>query len=84
MVFSLQAQGQELGDYEPHVYAEEGESGENVELDAISISDVSIDLDQDLDLKFSDLAAICMSSSSAPIQLNEQSFTYTREIWTEN
>ncbi|XP_061591780.1 cadherin-like protein 26 isoform X2 [Cololabis saira] len=53
----------ELGDYEPQVYADEGDSAHNYELDDISIPDVSFDLDSNLDYRFSALASICMPSS---------------------
>ncbi|XP_047434351.1 cadherin-like protein 26 [Mugil cephalus] len=79
MVGTLRAQGQELGDYEPHVYAEEGESEDTIEFDALSIPEVSFDPDSVLDLKFKNLAAICMQSDSTSTQLNEESFTFTKE-----
>ncbi|XP_056240312.1 uncharacterized protein LOC130174495 [Seriola aureovittata] len=63
-LYSLQAPGVELCDYTPHVYAEEGETRHNFELDAISISDISFDPDMDLDLRFSTLASICMPNES--------------------
>lgn len=48
MLYNLQAPGEELGDYAPHVYAEEGDTETNYELDAISIPGVSFDPDLDL------------------------------------
>ncbi|CAN9515376.1 unnamed protein product [Ophioblennius macclurei] len=53
-----------LDDYEPHKYAEEGDSKHNFELDAISISEVGFDHDLELDFKFSTLASICMPNGS--------------------
>ncbi|XP_067449720.1 cadherin-like protein 26, partial [Thunnus thynnus] len=66
MLYTLQAPGEELGDYAPHVYAEEGDIETNFEVDAISIPDIPFDpdLDLDLDLKFSTLAKICMANVS--------------------
>lgn len=66
MLYKLQAPGEELGDYAPHVYTEEGDMKTDFELDAISIPDISFDpdLDMDLDFKFNTLASICMSSES--------------------
>lgn len=65
-MFTLQAPGEELGDYAPHSYADEGQAGTNTELDAISIPDIPFDpeLDLDLDLKFKTLASICMLDPS--------------------
>ncbi|XP_062418682.1 cadherin-like protein 26 isoform X2 [Pungitius pungitius] len=60
---ALQEPGEELGDYAPRVYAEEGsDAGTHSQLDAISICDTSPgpDLDVDLDSKFNDLASICL------------------------
>lgn len=72
MLCTLQAPGEELGDYSPHVYAEEGETENNFELDAISISDISFDPDRDLDLdfKFSTLASVCMPRESTAYSTN--------------
>ncbi|XP_071332827.1 cadherin-like protein 26 [Trachinotus anak] len=66
MLTSLQAPGLELCNYTPHVYAEEGETRHDFELDAISIPDVPFDPDSDLDLdiRFSTLASICMPNES--------------------
>ncbi|XP_040920169.1 cadherin-13 isoform X2 [Toxotes jaculatrix] len=66
MLYTLQAPGKELGDYAPHVYAEEGEAENSFELDAISISDISFDpdLDWDMDFKFRTLASICTPGDS--------------------
>uniref|UniRef100_A0A3Q3KDE9 Cadherin domain-containing protein n=1 Tax=Monopterus albus TaxID=43700 RepID=A0A3Q3KDE9_MONAL len=62
MLCTLQAPGEELGDYAPHAYAEEGDIENSSELDAISIPDVSFDPDKDLnlDLNFSNLASVCI------------------------
>ncbi|XP_034393782.1 cadherin-13-like [Cyclopterus lumpus] len=57
-----EAAEEELGDYAPRVYAEEGGASTDSELDAISIPDVSFDADLDADQasKFNTLASICM------------------------
>ncbi|KAF7667194.1 hypothetical protein LDENG_00073610 [Lucifuga dentata] len=67
MVLTLQAPGKELGDYTPHLYADEGDAGTNTELDAISIPDIPFDpeLNSDLDIKFKTLASICMPDPSS-------------------
>ncbi|KAM9751919.1 cadherin-like protein 26 [Menidia menidia] len=57
---TLSAPGNELGDYEPHVYTEEGDSTHSFELDAISNPEMSFDLDMDFDVSFSTLASICV------------------------
>lgn len=66
MLYTVEAPGEELGDYAPHVYAEEGDIETNFELDAIPIPDIPFDpdLDLDLDFKFSTLAKICMANVS--------------------
>lgn len=61
---TLKASLRELGDYEPRVYAEEGNSQRNFRLDAISIPEDSFDPDLDLDYKFRNLASICMPTNS--------------------
>ncbi|XP_041860759.1 cadherin-like protein 26 isoform X2 [Melanotaenia boesemani] len=60
MMTSLKAQDKELAVYDPHVYADEGDSNHSFELDAISIPEVSFDPDLDFDIRFSTLASICM------------------------
>lgn len=62
----LQAPGVELGDYGPRVFAEEGDTETNTEFEAISIPDISVNLDvsQDLDFRFNTLASICMPSEN--------------------
>ncbi|KAM4562238.1 cadherin-like protein 26 isoform 2-T3 [Odontesthes bonariensis] len=60
MLVKLKTPGKELGDYEPHVYAEEGDSKHDFELDAISNPEVSFDPDMEFDLSFNTLATICM------------------------
>ncbi|XP_030623657.1 cadherin-like protein 26 [Chanos chanos] len=57
----LRAPGEELGDYAPHVYAEEGESVADAQLDVISIpeSDFGPDKLKNLDHRFNTLASIC-------------------------
>lgn len=63
---ALEHPGEELGDYAPCVYAEEGDdAGAGSQLDAISICDASSgpDLDLELDSKFNDLASVCMEMS---------------------
>lgn len=66
VLYTLEAPGEELGDYAPHVYAEEGNTKSTLELDAISIPDISFDpdLDLDLDFRFNNLASICMPSEN--------------------
>ncbi|TNN43109.1 Cadherin-2 [Liparis tanakae] len=56
------AVGEELGDYAPRVYAEEGVEGSDFELDAISIPTVPFDPEVDAYLapKFYTLTSICM------------------------
>ncbi|XP_049318836.1 cadherin-like protein 26 [Astyanax mexicanus] len=57
----LQAPEKELGDYEPHCYAYEGEPMLNPQLDNISITENEFhpDLLTNLDLRFNKLASIC-------------------------
>ncbi|KAM8753733.1 cadherin-like protein 26 [Acanthopagrus schlegelii] len=66
-LLNLQTPEQELGDYAPHVYADEKDTETRTMLDAISMTDFSFDLDweQDLDFKFSTLASICKPRESA-------------------
>ncbi|XP_008298221.1 cadherin-like protein 26 [Stegastes partitus] len=59
-LYALETPGEELGDYAPQVYAEEGDEEHDFELDAISIPDVPFDLNLKLDYRFSDLASVCM------------------------
>ncbi|KAF1390274.1 hypothetical protein PFLUV_G00056370 [Perca fluviatilis] len=81
MLYKLQAPGEELGDYAPHVYAEEGDMKTDFELDAISIPDISFDPDLDMDLgfKFNTLASICMSSETLPTVQNLLPKDYQRQ-----
>ncbi|KAM3871780.1 cadherin-like protein 26 [Diretmus argenteus] len=67
MMHTLQAPGEELGHYAPHVYAEEGDPGSNTDLDAISTPESHFDPDilLDLDPKFSTLASICRPDATA-------------------
>ncbi|XP_026224555.1 cadherin-like protein 26 isoform X2 [Anabas testudineus] len=62
----LQATEEELDEYAPHVYAEEGDTEDSSELDAISISDISFNADfsQDLASRFNTVASNCMPSES--------------------
>ncbi|XP_028309801.1 cadherin-2A-like isoform X2 [Gouania willdenowi] len=60
MLHGLQAPGNELLDYVPKMYADEGTFQPNFDLDALTISEVSFNLDSELDLKFQNLASICM------------------------
>lgn len=64
MLHKLQAAEEDLGDNAPRVYAMEGDSETDNELDAISIPDVLFDPDLDLNVKFNTLASICLSSQS--------------------
>ncbi|KAL3064540.1 hypothetical protein OYC64_000738 [Pagothenia borchgrevinki] len=63
-LYALSTPEEELGDYDPHNYTEEGDEKHNFDLDAISIPDIPFDpeLDLDLDFRFDTLASICMSS----------------------
>ncbi|TDH10364.1 hypothetical protein EPR50_G00074270 [Perca flavescens] len=81
MLYKLQAPGEELGDYAPRVYAEEGDMKTDFELDAISIPDFSFDPDLDMDLgfKFNTLASICMSSETLPTVQNLLPKDYQRQ-----
>ncbi|KAK2851634.1 hypothetical protein Q5P01_007910 [Channa striata] len=90
---TLQAPGEELGDYVPHVYADEGKSQNNFQLDAISIHDIAFDPEfgQDLDLKFHTLALICVPSEGtesssknppAPMTLVQEESYKTNELKT--
>ncbi|XP_071401045.1 cadherin-2-like isoform X2 [Centroberyx affinis] len=67
MMYTLQAPGEELGDYAPNLYAEEGETGTDPELDAISIPEIPFDTDMVLDLgpKFNTLASVCGPDATA-------------------
>ncbi|XP_074536672.1 cadherin-like protein 26 [Halichoeres trimaculatus] len=68
---TLQLRGKELGDYAPHVYAEEENTEPNYALDAISIPDIPFNSDSvlELDSRFSALASACMPSKD-PAQTN--------------
>ncbi|CAB1336199.1 unnamed protein product, partial [Coregonus sp. 'balchen'] len=57
----LQVPGEELGDYAPHPYAEEGDLETDLQLDAISIPETPFDQDKLLYLgaSFNTLASIC-------------------------
>ncbi|KAI4873636.1 hypothetical protein NFI96_031468, partial [Prochilodus magdalenae] len=57
----LQAPGEELGDYEPHCYAYEGEPMIDPQLDALSLpeNDFHPDILSNLDHRFNKLASIC-------------------------
>lgn len=68
---TLQLRGKELGDYAPHVYAEEENNEPNCALDAISIPDIPFNPDSvlELDSRFSALASVCISSKN-PAQTN--------------
>lgn len=60
-LFSIQATEEDLGDYNPHLYADEGDSDTISELERISIPDDHLNLRelQDLGPKFRELADIC-------------------------
>ncbi|KAM6924842.1 cadherin-like protein 26 [Xenentodon cancila] len=80
----------ELGDYEPYLYADEGGSEYNYELDDLSIPEVSFDLDSNLDYRFLTLASICMPSiinadtTKTAAQLNTSSqLTYQETLMLE-
>lgn len=61
---SLEAVGEELGDYDPHAYADEAAAETLYELDAISLPDVHFDQNMDLDDRFHHLASIGMTHQS--------------------
>ncbi|MBN3311374.1 CAD26 protein, partial [Atractosteus spatula] len=63
-VLLIQGNGNELHDYPPHIYADEGQPMSDPELDAISIYEQEFVSDQlhDLGPRFNNLATICMSS----------------------
>ncbi|KAM9350587.1 cadherin-like protein 26 isoform 2-T2 [Symphorus nematophorus] len=63
----IYAQEKELAEDVLHVYDKEEDTVVNFDLDAISISDISLDPDMDLDLhfKFKTLASVCMPSESS-------------------
>lgn len=61
---SVQATDKELGDYEPHVYAEEGVEEAGYKLDAIPLPDITFDSNMDLDHRFKDLASVSMTHES--------------------
>ncbi|XP_014843929.1 PREDICTED: cadherin-like protein 26 isoform X1 [Poecilia mexicana] len=54
----LEAAGEELGDYEPTVYDDEGDLAKNFELDAISNPEDPFD--PELDSRFLPLASVCL------------------------
>ncbi|XP_041702612.1 cadherin-13 [Coregonus clupeaformis] len=60
-MYTLQVPGEELGDYAPHPYAEEGDLETDLQLDAISIPETPFDQDTLLYLgpRFNTLASIC-------------------------
>ncbi|KAF4077894.1 hypothetical protein AMELA_G00193250 [Ameiurus melas] len=57
----FQTPQEELGDYEPHFYADEGEPEMGVSLDTISIAELDFhpDILTNLDFQFNKLAAVC-------------------------
>ncbi|XP_032421323.1 cadherin-like protein 26 isoform X2 [Xiphophorus hellerii] len=59
MLEKLEAPGEELGDYEPTVYDDEGDLVKNFELDAISNPEDPFDSEIELDSRFSPLASVC-------------------------
>lgn len=66
-LYKLQAPGEELGHYDPRVYAAEGVMESNYQLDAISMPDISFDPDsyRGLDVQFSTLTSICFPNASS-------------------
>lgn len=79
MLHRVQAAGDELDDYGPHVYAEEGVAEADYELDVIPLPDITFDQNMDLDYRFKDLASVSMTHKSFPVQktfiTNESSST---------
>ncbi|KAM4736721.1 cadherin-like protein 26 [Anableps anableps] len=65
MLETLEAPSEELGDYEPTQYADEGELEQNFELDAISNPEAPFDSNIELDSRFLALASICSPDMSA-------------------
>ncbi|MEQ2316547.1 hypothetical protein AMECASPLE_033503, partial [Ameca splendens] len=65
MLDTLEAPGEELGDYAPTVYAWEGDLECSFELDTISNPEDPIDSDLELDSRFLALASICLPDTSA-------------------
>lgn len=63
-VYTLQAPGEELFDYSPHVYAEENDGEPYDVLDAISIPELSFDPNMKLDPRFNHLASVCMTNAN--------------------
>lgn len=61
---SLQAASEELGDYDPHVYADEETAETLYELDTVTLPEISLDPNMDLDNRFNDLALIGMTHLS--------------------
>ncbi|XP_037832818.1 B-cadherin-like [Kryptolebias marmoratus] len=81
---TLHAQGEELGDYEPAVYTEEGDEEHVNELDAISIPELSFDPDLNLDSRFFPLASVCLPDGiTAQSTKNEyaNSVKHAAEMW---
>lgn len=60
-LLQLQTPQEELSDYKPHCYADEGESEKDQNLDAISIPEIEFhpDILTHLDFQFNKLAAVC-------------------------
>ncbi|KAB5546045.1 hypothetical protein PHYPO_G00067580 [Pangasianodon hypophthalmus] len=60
-LLQLQTPQEELGDYEPHCYADEGEPETGQKLDTISIPEIDFypDILTNLDFQFNKLAAVC-------------------------
>ncbi|XP_043968516.1 cadherin-like protein 26 isoform X1 [Gambusia affinis] len=59
MLEKHEAPGEELGDYEPTVYEDEGDLVKNFELDAISNLEDPFDSEMELDSRFLPLASLC-------------------------
>lgn len=66
---SLEAGGEELGDYDPHVYAHEAASETLYELDTIAVPEIPFDPNMDLDDRFNNLASIGMTHQSTKTTL---------------
>lgn len=66
---SLQAAGEELGDYDPKVYADEELEETLCELDTIPLPDISFDSNVALDDRFYNLALIGMNHQNAKTTL---------------
>lgn len=66
---SLEAVGEELGDYDPHAYADEATAETFYELDTIAVPEIPFDPNMDFDDTFNNLASIGMTHQSTKTTL---------------